>query len=67
MARTVVDLPDDWTIAAEELGTRTKAATVRAALAEVVARRRRREAVATFQAVRLDLDDPEVMRGAWHQ
>jgi hypothetical protein len=65
MARTVVDLPDDWTIAAEELGTKTKTATVRAALAEVVARRKRREAVATFRAVRLDLDDPEAMRGAW--
>ena len=65
MARTVIDLPDDWTVAAEELGTKSKAATVRAALAEVVARRRRREAVATFQEIRLDLDDPEVMQGAW--
>jgi hypothetical protein len=52
-------------VAAEELGTKSKAATVRAALAEVVARRRRREAVATFQEIRLDLDDPEVMQGAW--
>lgn len=65
MARTVIDLTDEWAEAARELGTKSKAETVNRAIDEVVAARRRRDAVEVFRRVRLDLDDPDVMTAAW--
>jgi len=52
--------------AKELLGTTTITATVDAALDEVIALERRRQLVdLLFSADVLDLDDPEVMSGAW--
>ena len=65
MARTVVDIDDvALAAAAAELGTKTKVDTVNRALAEVAARSQR---LAFLDNVRdgHDLNDPEVMGGAW--
>ncbi len=52
--------------AKEILGTRTLTDTVDAALAEVVKLRQRKTLVELlFRPGALDLDDPEVMSGAW--
>jgi hypothetical protein len=52
--------------AKELLGTTTITATVDAALDEVIALERRRQLVdLLFSADVLDLDDPEVLSGAW--
>lgn len=67
MAKTLIDL--DEALLAEAmavLGTRTKKDTVHRALAEVVASGRRREHLELLTSGGLpDLDDPEVMAGAW--
>ncbi len=50
----------------EILGTDTMTATVDAALDEVIRLRQRRHLVELlFTPGRLDLDDPDVMAGAW--
>ncbi len=52
--------------AKEILGTDTMTATVDAALDEVIRLRQRRRLVELlFTPGRLDLDDPDVMAGAW--
>lgn len=65
--RTVIDLDDELLASAMPLlGTTTKRDTVNAALAEVVAVRRRRAAVQRLVAGGLpDLQDGEVMAAAW--
>ena len=65
--KTVIDIDDVLLAAARSLlGTTTKKATVNAALAEVVAVRGRRQAVARLVAGGLpDLGDAEVMAAAW--
>jgi len=65
--KTVIDVDDVLLEAARSvLGTTTKKATVNAALAEVVAVRGRRQAVARLVADGLpDLGDAEVMAAAW--
>lgn len=63
--RTTIDLTDDRQEAATALGTRGKTETVNAALEEIVARRRREEAVDAFRRLPLDLDDDSVMEAAW--
>lgn len=66
MTRTVVDIDDDaLAAAAAELGTKTKVDTVNRALAEVAARSARLAFLADLAAGDDDLDDPEVMAGAW--
>ncbi len=66
MARTVVDLDDDaLAAAAAELGTKTKVATVNAALAEVASRSTRLALLDDLRQGGDDLDDPTVMAGAW--
>lgn len=50
----------------ELLGTATLRETVHEAFLEVVRERARREEVAVLSEMRgMDLDDPEVMAGAW--
>jgi Arc/MetJ family transcription regulator len=52
--------------AKEALGTRTLTDTVDAALSEVVKSRQRKTLVELlFRPGALDLDDPDVMSGAW--
>jgi len=65
--KTVIDVDDVLLEAARSLlGTTTEKATVNAALAEVVAVRGRRQAVARLVADGLpDLGDAEVMAAAW--
>lgn len=65
--KTVIDIDDVLLAAARSLlGTTTKKATVNAALAEVVALRGRRQAVARLVTGGLpDLGDAEVMAAAW--
>lgn len=67
MAKTVIDVDDELLAeAAEELGTRTKKATVNAALAEVARMARARAHVEWLAGGGLpDLGDPGVMRDAW--
>ncbi len=64
--RTVIDV-DDHALAgaAAVLGTRTKVATVNAALSLVARRPDRLALLETLDAAAADLGDPEVMRGAW--
>lgn len=65
--KTLIDIDDDLLAAATAvLGTRTKKDTVHRALAEAVAAARRREHLALLRSGGLpDLEDPEVMAGAW--
>lgn len=64
--RTVIDVDDDSLEgAAAVLGTRTKVATVNAALALVANRPDRLALIETLYTAAADLGDPEVMRGAW--
>lgn len=52
--------------AREILGTKTLTATVDAALSEVIAMRQRRALLDLLSTPgALELDDPDVMRGAW--
>ncbi len=57
---------DKLEAARELLGTRTLTETVDAALEEVVRREKRRELVdLLFEPGVLEIDDPDVMAGAW--
>jgi hypothetical protein len=57
---------DKLEAARELLGTRTLTETVDAALEEVVRREKRRELVELlFEPGVLEIDDPDVMAGAW--
>jgi Arc/MetJ family transcription regulator len=63
--RTVIDIDDEaMRLAAEELGTTTKAATVNAALRRIAEQRASRLMTADLLRMDLDLDD-DTMRGAW--
>lgn len=65
MARTVVDIDDEaLAAAAAVLGTSTKVDTV-SALAEIAARPHRLAALERLRTTADDLDDAQVMRGAW--
>lgn len=65
MARTVIDVDDKaLALAATALGTKTKVATVNAALREVAARNERVEAIMEILELTEDLSDPEVMSGS---
>ena len=64
MAKTLVDIDEEALEAARRaLGTKTKVDTVNTALREVTAVRQRLALLATLD--RTDIDDPEVMQGAW--
>lgn len=66
MARTVIDIDDEaLSEAMEALGTKTKVATVNAALREIGARQRRMAFLDHMRDATDDLGDSEVMRGAW--
>ena len=66
MTRTLVDIDDEaLAAAAAELGTSTKVETVNRALAEIAARPRRLAALERLRTAEDDLDDAEIMRGAW--
>lgn len=66
MARTVVDIDEDaLRAAAAELGTTTKVETVNRALAEVAARSKRLAILEDLRSSADDLDDGEIMSGAW--
>jgi len=67
MTKTLIDIDDELLAdASSALGTRTKKDTVHSALTEAVALARRREHLALLRAGRLpDLNDPQVMEGAW--
>jgi Arc/MetJ family transcription regulator len=66
MARTVIDIDDERLVAAAAvLGTRTKVATVNAALAEVAARPERLALLTVLDDAAGDLADAELMRDAW--
>ncbi len=63
--RTVIDIDDEaMRLAAEELGTTTKVATVNAALRRIAEQRASRLMTADLLGMDLDLDD-DTMRGAW--
>lgn len=65
MTRTVVDIDDkNLAIAAQVLGTKTKVATVNAALAEIAKRDKQFEAAMALARGSKDLADPEIMKGA---
>ncbi|MGH3546296.1 MAG: type II toxin-antitoxin system VapB family antitoxin [Mycobacteriales bacterium] len=64
MSRTVIDIDDAALVGAmAELGTTTKVETVNRALREITDQRRRLDLLAALDAT--DLEDPEVMAGAW--
>ncbi|APA94851.1 type II toxin-antitoxin system VapB family antitoxin [Nocardia seriolae] len=66
MSRTLIDIDDDaLSLAAEELGTKTKVATVNAALREVANRRAVAKVLQQLRDSDTDLS-PEAMGGAWH-
>ena len=66
MTRTLIDIDDDaLAAAAAELGTTTKVETVNRALAEFASRSRRLALIEHLRDSEDDLDDPEVMAGAW--
>lgn len=65
LTRTVIDIDDDnLAIASRILGTKTKVATVNAALAEVAKRDKQYEAAMALARGLPDLADPEIMKGA---
>jgi Arc/MetJ family transcription regulator len=65
--RTVIDVDDEaLALAAEELGTSSKVATVNAALRRVAEQRASRLMVAELLSMDLDLDET-TMRHAWRQ
>ncbi|MFC6011342.1 type II toxin-antitoxin system VapB family antitoxin [Nocardia lasii] len=65
MSRTLIDIDDDaLNLAAEELGTKTKVATVNAALREVANRRVVTKMLQQFRDTETDLS-ADGMRGAW--
>lgn len=69
MAKTLIDVDEQYLAAAQEaLHTETKKDTVNAALREVAALAARRRDLQRLESGGLpDLEDEEVMRGAWRQ
>ena len=69
MAKTLIDVDEEYLAAAREvLHTQTKKDTVNAALREVAALAARRRDLQRLASGGLpDLEDEEVMRGAWRQ
>jgi Arc/MetJ family transcription regulator len=69
MAKTLIDVDEQYLAAAQEvLHTQTKKDTVNAALREVAALAARRRDLRRLESGGLpDLEDEEVMRGAWRQ
>lgn len=69
MAKTLIDVNEEYLAAAQEvLHTETKKDTVNAALREVAALAARRRDLHRLESGGLpDLEDGEVMRGAWRQ
>lgn len=69
MTRTVIDIDDEALAgAAEALGTKTKVDTVNTALRDIASRKARREALERLLSGEGDdLEDPEVMAGAWRR
>ena len=69
MAKTLVDIDEDWLRQAQEvLETRTKRDTVNEALHQVVAQAARRRDVERLRSGALpDLADPLVSASAWRQ
>jgi Arc/MetJ family transcription regulator len=67
MAKTLIDVDEEYLAAAREvLHTETKKDTVNAALREVAALAARRRDLQRLESGGLpDLEDEEVMRGAW--
>jgi Arc/MetJ family transcription regulator len=66
MTRVTIDLDDEALEgAADELGTTSEVDTVNTALRTVAGRRERVEALDRILSRIDDLDDPEVMKGAW--
>ncbi|MEU5759414.1 MULTISPECIES: type II toxin-antitoxin system VapB family antitoxin [Nocardia] len=66
MSRTLIDIDDEaLSLAAEELGTKTKVATVNAALREVANRRAVWKMLQQLRGSETDLS-AEAMKGAWH-
>ncbi|MBO0822289.1 MAG: type II toxin-antitoxin system VapB family antitoxin [Actinobacteria bacterium] len=65
MSRTMVDLDEEaLSLAREELGTRTKVATVNAALRRVANQRAAARMLELLDETDTDLSD-EALRGAW--
>lgn len=65
MSRTVVDLDDEaLSLASEQLGTKTKVATVNAALRRVANQRAAVRMLELLDETGTDLSD-ETLRGAW--
>lgn len=65
--RTVIDIDDEaMRLAAEELGTTSKVATVNAALRRIAEQRASRLMMVDLLHIDLDLDD-ETMKNAWRQ
>lgn len=65
MTRTVIDIDDKaLATAARVLGTKTKVATVNAALADVAKRDEQLAAIRGIAKVSKDLAVPEIMKGA---
>lgn len=65
MSRTVIDIDEDaLSVAAEELGTKTKVETVNRALREVAARRKSHAFLDLVEELDLDLDE-QTMKEAW--
>jgi Arc/MetJ family transcription regulator len=65
--RTLIDIDDEaMALAAEELGTTSKVATVNAALRRVAEQRASRLMMEDFVHMDLELDEA-TMRGAWRQ
>lgn len=69
MAKTLIEIDDDYLATAQEaLGTTTKKDTVNAALREVAALAARRRDLRRFISRSLpDLEDEDVMPGAWQR
>jgi Arc/MetJ family transcription regulator len=69
MAKTLIEIDDEYLLAAQEaLGTTTKKDTVNAALREAAALAARRRDIRRLISRGLpDLEDENVMRGAWHR
>ena len=54
-------------VAREILGTKTMTDTVDAALDEIVKRKQREKLLELLDSGALELDNPEVMKGAWRR
>lgn len=69
MAKTLIDVDEQYLAAAQAaLHTETKKDTVNAALREVIALAARRRDLQRLRSGSLaDLEDDDVMRGAWRQ